>query len=235
MRCAAKHQFSGILSPKRMFTEDYVLRQIRMATAVLAHIIGLKKAGQFEAAQAEIDHMLEVIFGLRVALLKRLDDQSWLETLTQRERLDTERLLIAADLLKEEGDLLKLQNRAQDSYESSLRALNFYLEAALDKDSLPEPQLCVKVVELRRRLGSQELPDDTLYALFDFSELCEDYSQAESILEKLAQIPGLREEALEEQRAFYERLLDKSPADLARAGVSPAQIKDRLATLLGNP
>jgi hypothetical protein len=217
-----------------MFTEDYVLRQIRMATAVLAHIIGLKKAGQYQAAQGEIDHMLEVIFGLRVALLKRLDDQSWLETLTQRDMLDTERLLIAADLLKEEGDLLALQNRPEESYESSLRALNFYLEAALDKDTFPELEICVKVDELRRRLGSRELPDDTLYALFDFSELREDYPQAESILEKLAQIPGLSEEALQEQMAFYERLLDKSPADLARAGVSPAQIKDRLATLLRN-
>jgi hypothetical protein len=215
-----------------MFTEDYVLRQIRMATAVLAHIIGLKKAGQYQAAQGEIDHMLEVIFGLRVTLLKRLDDQSWLETLTQREMLDTERLLIAADLLKEEGELLALQNRPQESYDSSLRALNFYLEAALDKDTVPEPQICNKVDELRRRLESPELPDDTLYALFDFSELRENYTFAEGILERLAQIPGLREEALQEQIAFYQRLLEKSPVELTRAGMRPDQIRDRLAALL---
>lgn len=214
-----------------MFTEDYVLRQIRMATAVLAHIIGLKKAGQYQQAQGEIDHMLEVIFGLRVTLLRRLDDQSWLETLTQRDLLDTERLLIAADLLKEEGELLALQNRPQESNESSLRALNFYLEAALNKDTAPEPEICIKVDELRRRLESRELPDDTLYALFDFSELREDYRYAEGLLEKLALIPGLGEEARQEQMAFYERLLEKSPADLARAGISPAQIKDRLAAL----
>jgi hypothetical protein len=214
-----------------LFTEDYVLRQIRMATAVLAHIVGLKKAGQYQEAQAEIDHMLEVIFGLRVALLKRLDDQSWLEALTRQEILDTERLLVAADMLKEEGELLALQNRQPESHESSLRALNFYLEAALDKDIAPEPEICSKVDNLCSRLEDQELPEDTLYALFDFAELREDLTQAECILDKLARIPGLEEEARLERIAFYQRLLDKSPAELAQMGASPAQIKAHLVDL----
>ncbi len=214
-----------------MFTEDYVLRQIRMAAAVLAHIVGLKKAGQYREAQGEIDHMLEIIFGLRVALLKRLDDQYWLEALTRQETLDTERLLVAADMLKEEGELLALQDRPQESYESSLRALNFYLEAALEEDTTPGPEICAKVDELYSRLEGYMLPEDTLFALFDFAELREAIPQAEDLLERLGSIPGLEEEARQERIAFYKRLLDKSPAELARLKTSPDQLKARLTSL----
>jgi hypothetical protein len=134
-------------------------------------------------------------------------------------------------MLKEEGELLALQDRPQEGYESSLRALNFYLEAALEKDTVPEPELCARVDELCSRLENYALPEDTLFALFDFAELREAIPQAEDLLDRLGRIPGLEEEARQERIAFYQRLLDKPPADLARIGTSPDQLKARLTAL----
>ena len=47
-----------------MFSEDYILRMIRMATAALAQIIGLKKAGQYQQALQAIDQALEEVISV---------------------------------------------------------------------------------------------------------------------------------------------------------------------------
>ena len=52
------------MSPKPMLTEDYLIRQINLAIAALAKILGFKTAGQYQAALYEIDQLLEQLIGL---------------------------------------------------------------------------------------------------------------------------------------------------------------------------
>ena len=94
-----------------MLSDDYLIRMIRQGVAVLARIVGLKKAGDYQEALQEVDQSLEQILGLDVELIRSLDDESLYRILTKNEQLDLERLGFLADLFKEEGDILNLQDQ----------------------------------------------------------------------------------------------------------------------------
>lgn len=150
-----------------MFTEDYILRLVRQATAALATILGLVKAGQFQEAHHTIDQTLESLVGLSASLVRVMDDQSLINLLTSQDKLDSERLVIVADLFKVEGDLLA-QNSDSLSRESHVRALNLYLEAVLYDQRLPNAELSFKIETLYRQLANTQLPAETLLRLHDF-------------------------------------------------------------------
>jgi hypothetical protein len=86
-----------------MFTEDYIMRMISQMVMVLASIIGLRKAGQYQEAQQLINQSLEQLLGLDAVLIKQMDESSLLKVLTSQGDLDTDRLYIIAELYEQEG------------------------------------------------------------------------------------------------------------------------------------
>jgi hypothetical protein len=148
-----------------MFSQDYIIRLISQATAALATILGLRKSGQFQQALGVIDQTLEGLVGLSASLLKAMDDRSLLSLLTSQGRLDTDRLIVIADLFRAEGDVLVEQNRASESIESYNRALALYLEVALADQSAPEAELIAKIEALYQQLSNHRLPAETMLQL----------------------------------------------------------------------
>ena len=220
-----------------MLTEDYIMRMINQAVAALVYIAGLKKAGQYQQAQQTIDQALEQLIGLRADLIHQLDDEAILRALTRQEHLDIERLVLGADLFKEEGDILAALGQAANSQASYLRALNFYLEAGLVEDAPPTPafglQLRTRIEALAGQLGLPGLQDDTLWALFCYAELTGEYARAEAALSSLAARPGVYADLRPELLAFYQRLLALPAAELARHGLERAQIEKKLQQAQG--
>ena len=153
-----------------MLTEDYVMRMINQALAVLLRLVGLKQAGQYTQAHQEIDQALELLLGVRADLARQLDDQGLLALLTLGGELDLARAAVVADLFKEEGDLLTAQNQPGKSRLAYLRALSLYLEIALrDLDNLGA-DLINKIEGLYVTLKKSPLPVETQLALLDYYE-----------------------------------------------------------------
>lgn len=189
-----------------MFSEDYILRMIRMATAAMAEIMGLKKGGQYPQAMHAIDQAMEEVLGLKADLIRALDDQSLLSALTQNDRLDTDRLLILADLYYEDADILALQGKPTVAQASTLRALNFYLDVVLDWGPEKVSKKFDKIEELVGKLDEQDLPPQTCFALFFYYDQVGEFPAARRMLEKLKQDPDWRDEALIEEAEFERRL-----------------------------
>ena len=212
-----------------MYTQDFIKRMINQLVAALQMIIGLKAAGQYGQALQAIDQALEQLLGLKADLVKRLDDQTLLSSLTHNGKLDTDRLAILADLFKEEGDILASLNRPQESFSSHLRALNFYIEVGLSSlpEQLPDPDQ--KLLDLFHQLDKFRLPHQTLYGLFAYCEKSGRFAQAASILGRLADDPSLRAEVQREFQQYYQRLLEKTDADLQRGNLPRAEIERRLS------
>jgi hypothetical protein len=214
-----------------MLTEDYFMRMINQALYALKKIMGLKTTGHYQEAQSEIDVMLEMLLGMKAGLAKQLDDESLLASLTQQEKLDTDRLYVVAELFKEEGALLLLTHRPEQAYHSYLRALNFYLEVSLAGGPEKLPPAHPQVAELLETLKSIELPADTLYTLFCYYEEEDRYQEGAQALEHLASDPELRPEIRKEQIEYYERLLTKSDSELAQGGLTRPQVQAALDAL----
>ncbi len=210
-----------------MLTEDYIMRMINQAVAFLVTIAGFKKAGQYEQARQAVDQALEILLGLRADLVRRLDDQAILQTLTRQDTLDVERLALVAELLKEEGDILAAQGDGVAAQASWLRALAFYLEAGLAEDILPTPALSQKIGALAGQLGLAKLSEDTVWALFCYTEQAGQYGPAAAALDHLAARPGVYDDLRPELSAFYQRLLALPPAELARWGLERSTIEKK--------
>lgn len=211
-----------------MLSEDYILRMIGQATAVLLKIIGFKKNGDYPEAQQAIDQALETLVGLKADLIKQLDDESLLNTLTQEGVLDTARLALVADLFKEDGDVLAAQGRVSESRESYMRSLIYHLETGFDESTEPDVELTNKIEVLVQNLGLQNLPDEPLWTLFCYYELIGDLPKADHAILRLAERPNLQTDIQPELVAFYERLLQKPDAVLAAAGMTREEVKSKL-------
>jgi hypothetical protein len=216
---------------KPLLTEDYLIRMINLALAAIARIVGFKTAGQYQAAHEMVNQVLEQLFGLRGYMIKMLDDSVLIKHLTVQGILDTNRLYVVADLMKEEGDLHAAQNSPADSYWSYLRSLNFFLEVVLNGGAPHFAPPHEKINFLLDTLESYTLPADTSYALFAYFEKIGAYAKADRALGDFFKIADHTEAVLHEFVAFYERLLAKSEASLAKGGLSHAQVQEKLKRL----
>ena len=157
-----------------MYTEDFILRMINQAMAVLVKILGFKQAGQRQEALQEVDQALELLLGLRASLFRQLDEPRMLQLLVLQGRLDVDRLAVLADIFYEEADILEQEGRTEESLLASRRALRFYLESTMtiyaqNYAKLP-PDVMRKIEVLRQRMEGERLPLETRMALVDYYE-----------------------------------------------------------------
>jgi tetratricopeptide (TPR) repeat protein len=153
-----------------MFTEDYILRMINQAMAVLLYMLRLKQAGQYQQALEASDTALETLLGLRASLLKQLDDEKMLGMLTTGDELDVQRTALLARIFKEEGEILAEEGRPDEARQAWQRALRFYLEAVLNDPSLLNAEQIAIIAGLRGKLEGASLPLATRMATLDYLE-----------------------------------------------------------------
>jgi hypothetical protein len=153
-----------------MLTEDYIMRMINQAMAAFLQALGLKKAGKYSEAQQSFNQSIEVLLGLRADLVDQLDDSQVLTMLTFLDRLDTDRLLLLADIYHEQGEVLALLQHHPESQFAAQRSLRFYLEVALATDSVPPLELIQKIETQRQKITPTELGLETRLAMLDYYE-----------------------------------------------------------------
>jgi len=153
-----------------MLSEDYFMRMINQALAVFMTALGFKRAGQFNQALQTFDQAIEGLLGLDANLVKQLDDSTLLGMLTFQEQLDADRVLVLAEIYREEADVYAMQGQPDISQFMLLSSLRFYLEATLAVDGEPGPELINKIEALRAKFNTQALPVETRLALMDHLE-----------------------------------------------------------------
>ncbi|MEZ0396389.1 MAG: hypothetical protein ABWK53_08195 [Anaerolineales bacterium] len=169
-----------------MFTEDYILRMINQALAVLARLAGLKAANRRQEARQAIDQALEILLGLDARLIRQLDDDGLLAALTVGGRLDAERLSVLADILAAEAELLAEDGLTAESRAALLQALNFSILAAWNRDAASPPEADGRITALYHRLGGPPLPEAAALQLEDYCTHLADKSDQELTVAGLA-------------------------------------------------
>jgi hypothetical protein len=204
---------------------------INLMVAALYQMIGLRKAGQYAEAQQVASGIMEQVFGMPVDVIRRLDDSVLLGNLTHQGVLDTDRVQLLADLLLEEGALLSAQGQVSEGYWSTLRALNFYLDVIGHGGAPNFPAPHDKIAEAIGKLTDFSLPADTLFSLAVYYEEQGSFQQAEQSFLRLLEITDYRYQVLDEIRAFYQRLLEKTDEALTQGGLTRPAVLDRLEEL----
>jgi hypothetical protein len=153
-----------------MLTEDYIMRMIAQAIAVLMTALGLKRSRRYSEALQSFDQAIETLLGLNADLAKQLEDSALLDLLTFRGALDVERVLLLADIYREQAEVFSLAGQPGNSRLASQRSLRLYLEALLAGRTELSVELVQKIEMLRRQASGATLPVETSLGLLDYLE-----------------------------------------------------------------
>ncbi len=213
-----------------MLTEDYLMRWIRLVTAAIARAAGLRAATLYEDALFLLDHTLEQVVGLPSELLSNLDEDSILQIVTTPEGFDTDRLVLVADLIKEQADVYQALGKTNESTWRYQRALDFYLLAIQEGGPRRFAPPYGAIELLLENLG-ENLPFGTQCSLYAYYDHKGEFSMAVKTLEDLISSAGLQEDLRLEAQEFYQRLLTLSDQTLQQEGLARQDLQKRLLAL----
>lgn len=208
-----------------MVNKDYILRLAERFGRELAIILGLRKADKHEDALIYIDDLLLNTVGLTSSFINSVSDEVLLLSLSPLGTPNIEKCLWVATLLKTEGDVYEEMGNSNESYYRYLKALTLFLEVQLH-DAAHAASFVPEIDDLLKKLSEYELPTNIGSKLFPYYELTGHYSQAEDILFELLDAQDAPRDMRAQGLAFYQRLHQKSDADLAAGNLSRVEIEE---------
>jgi hypothetical protein len=121
-----------------MFHQDYLMRMLDQVSSVVAYISGLRRAGQHEKAEAEIELLYMQHIGLSGRLLDMMAPEDIIN-LVNLSGYDWVRVAVAANLMLEEAELYRSQGEESAARLKGAKARSLIVEARrhLDADGLP--------------------------------------------------------------------------------------------------
>jgi hypothetical protein len=216
----------------RVFKRDYFMRQIEQLALVLHQILFHKEHKQFDDALRLLDEACRHILGLHLRSLRVLSTKDILSLLTYNEITDTAKALVLADLLKEEGELLKAAGDEDQTYFCRVKALDLLLELNQDYsdngDAALDKELKIRLDDILIRLGKLDLPVAVKLKLLPYYEKNGAYAKVEDVLFHLLEDEPARLETREQAISFYERLLKKDDTELREGNFSLEEANEGL-------
>lgn len=217
-----------------MYRRDYIMRQIEFMVEVMQQVSGLAREKRYQAAMTAIDESLESLFGLNGTRITRLFGREPLSALTFGEAADLSqaKLIAAAALLQEAGEIQAEQGAEHESFASFASALEMLLTGLLDHDGAPLPDYAPEVEALTAVLAPFHLPTHLNQLLLRYYHKQGLLDQAENVLFEMleqapedASIPGMG-------ITFYQLILKESDAHLEAGNLPREEAEASLAELL---
>ncbi len=203
-----------------MIHRDYIMRMLELFAASIAKILGLKEQKQYIEAVAEIDRAGELFFGMDFKLIKLLSDTDLIRLLRSGGFLDIDKCGVLAELLRQEAEILGLQNKHDECLARQTTALSLFLEGFLQSEKMRGSEIILKIEGLIEKTRTIEFPIDVKRKLFSYYENSGKFHKAEDVLFELP-VTGPKE-MYDEGIAFFERLACKPDHELI-AGQLPRE------------
>jgi len=216
-----------------MYRRDYIMRQIEFMVEVMQQLSGLAAEKRYQAAMTVIDESLEELFGLNGTLVTRLFGREPLGQLTFGEEADLSqaKLIAAAALLQEAGDIQAEQGAENDSFTAYASALELLLTALLNHDGEPLPEYAPDVVELTAVLAPFHLPPHLNQLLLRYYHKTGQYDEAENVLFDALEETPEDEATIKMGITFYQLILKESDAQLEAGNLPRDEAEASLAEL----
>lgn len=207
-----------------MFRRDYIMRIIEQLIQALHQIIGLKAERRFDEAELVITRTGRLLLGCDMTLLRGLSDEGLIALLKRSDPSDTSAYLVAAELLREQGEIEGIRDGPDASYQCYLKSLSLYLESFIIVPEACSEEYAAKIAFLTDQLALYVLPANIERKLMAYFELRGDFAQAENAVFRWAEAGDPA--ALEQGIAFYARLRDRPDADLTQGGLPRVEMED---------
>jgi hypothetical protein len=206
------------------------MRMVQQFSGFLIRVLRLREEGKTEEALELISDAYGKLAGLPASLVHALSEDDLLTLLRAHGRLDPERCIGLAELLREEGHTYEEAGREEESFPRYLKALRLYLEV-IGEDVAVAEQRIPGLDAVIDRLSGLDLPPATADRLAAYLEEAGRFDQAENFL--LQRLDGAEDEraGIDAATRFYRRLLAKTDAELIVGGLTRDEVEEGLARL----
>ena len=205
-----------------MIRQDYLMRLVAEMVQVLARVLSLKQRQEYELALREIDAALRQLGDRPPGSPGESFVEDWIALCRQHARAGSGLMAAVGELLHQQGDLLALQNKVEESHRSRALSLGLILESLLRGETFVSAELLAEVDQLLQETRGAALPSAVLGRLFQYFEARGRFAKAEDALFSWLEAGDSR--ALTEGLAFFERLLNCDDAELERGGLPRAEV-----------
>ena len=229
-----------------MFRQDYIMRTIRVFIDALILLIRSRRDQDYHRARSIIAQTWEDIFGLSTASVMALSERTLLSMLLKRSGGAVDTALMAARLFKEDGALAVADGQEDDGRGLYLKALNCYLEIAVEPSVgaddfrwineeinrsglVTDPREAIG--ELLELLAETPLPGPTALLLFRYYERFGQYGKAEDVLFHVMDDGPADPEIARLGLGFYERLESLADDRLEGGGLPRDEVREGLEQL----
>lgn len=210
-----------------MYRKDYILTMIEELAQFLGRLMFLKETARFEVALAEIEEFSTRLFGRKPA---QFLDMTYEEVLAFGREGGMQRTVALGSIMKELGDIARMQGHADRACACHTRALALLLDAYGTGDAALPLEVPERIEILIDSISVCELPTELARPLMAYSESLGFFSDAEDILADLVQagVPGIIDEGI----AFYQRLALRDDTDLLNGNLPRAEVEEGLQALM---
>lgn len=204
--------------------QDYMLRMIQQFGGFLAAVLKLHETHHPDEALEELSDGYGRFTGLSASLIHALSEEDLVQLLHSRGGIDPQRCWMMAELLREEAEIHDDLGQTAESGPRFIKALRLYLEVVEEASDLPDVMNVSGLEAIIARLDELDLPRPTRERTLEYLESAGRLDVAENVVVWSLDGPDPDGANLADARAFYERLLRRSDADLTAAGMSRAEV-----------
>ena len=209
-----------------MIQRDHIMRMIQQLTAALAKALFNRELKQFDDALEVIDTTGERLFGMKWKLLRNFSDEQIIELLGYEETLG--KLFAAAELLREESDILLEQGKDEESHGQGLKSFSIYVELISRELSYRKISSVDKFAALLDRLEQYEFSRRMELKRCKYYIIVGKFDMAGEILRGLN---ALDSSLGNEGAAFVRNLLKKSNEELSDANLVRQRLEEEAKTI----
>ena len=206
-----------------MIRRDFAHRAIQKMTQALACVLHLKEHQEYEKALREIGQALREFGEGDEVPDHRRSFEDWLALCRKHPESAGGVMLAVGDVLKEQSEILSLQDKSDEALRARQLAAGIFIEAMLREECFVSADLVSKVESLVEQCSGSPLPPELLSRLVTYYEVRGDFAKAEDALFEWVETGD--PEAAAEGRTFYERLASMDDETLAQGGLTRAEIE----------
>lgn len=214
-----------------MVRKDFILRMIEQLVAVIHEMAGLKARQDYAAALALLEKTYPRLTGLDGDVLRGAEFTTLLQLLSFAGELDLAKVVAAAELLKEEGDLRADMDNEALAYACYDRALFLFVTLVERHGPMLLDGRIERVDAVADAIAVYALPAATGRRLFDYYRLTHRYGDAENWLFRVLAATPDDAELLQTGTAFFEDLRGRGDRELFMGGMTRADIEAGLQEL----
>jgi hypothetical protein len=221
--------------------KDYLIRQLKPLSAVLAQMLHLRQIHQEAEARLLINSTAQETLGLGTDLMLHLPYEHLMAMLREDTQEGLVKSLILADLLQESAQLFDAEQKPQDSYLCYLKSFNIFFEVMFVKDSSGIEQLLgaeawqeqsAKMAQVVAALRAFDLPEAISFKLVSYYEQTGQYAQAEDLIFELIDITDDQTFVVDKGIRFFKRLRLKTDEQLIAGNLPRDEVNTALQELL---